>query len=388
MMSVAAGVAVANTYYSQSIIKELAVFFAVSESQAGIIPALSVAGYGMGLFFLTPQGDRVDRKKLIHVKQCLLMIVLAGMSSATHYWLMGLMSFLTGFLSITAQLLIPMAAALDAEARSKNIGIIVTGLLTGMLGARAVSGYITTLAGWQYVYGFSAFLILTTSILLYFTLPSVGRRFEGNYIELLRSALWQIRRFPQLRTRTLLGSLIFALFCSFWTTLTLHLGGAPFNFRADTIGLFSFIGITGAATTLVFGKIIRPDNIDRLRMLTVSLLTASALLLLLFPFSIYALITTVVLLDMGVQATQLTNLSTIYQLDEKAHSRINTIYMTTCFAGGGLGTLAGLACWKLGGWNLVVWQLLMLSLATVAVASFISAKERPGLPVAVSQKVN
>jgi predicted MFS family arabinose efflux permease len=316
------------------------------------------------------------------------MIVLAGMSSATHYWLMGLMSFLTGFLSITAQLLIPMAAALDAEARSKNIGIIVTGLLTGMLGARAVSGYITTLAGWQYVYGFSAFLILTTSILLYFTLPSVGRRFEGNYIELLRSALWQIRRFPQLRTRTLLGSLIFALFCSFWTTLTLHLGGAPFNFRADTIGLFSFIGITGAATTLVFGKIIRPDNIDRLRMLTVSLLTASALLLLLFPFSIYALITTVVLLDMGVQATQLTNLSTIYQLDEKAHSRINTIYMTTCFAGGGLGTLAGLACWKLGGWNLVVWQLLMLSLATVAVASFISAKERPGLPVAVSQKVN
>lgn len=99
-----------------------------------------------------------------------------------------------------------------------------------------------------------------------------------------------------------------------------------------------------------------------------------------------SLIAAVVLLDMGAQATQLTNLSTIYQLDDKAHSRINTIYMTTCFAGGGLGTLASLACWNSGGWTTVTWLLMVLSLAILIVTSRITAKENANLPIPISPK--
>ena len=387
LMSAAAGIAVANPYYSQSILQEIADFCAVSVGEAGLIPALSVAGYGAGLFFLTPLGDRMDRRRLILTTQALLVAVLIAMTLATSYWQICLLAFFTGSLSITAQLIIPMAATLDAAGRSKNIGLIVSGLLTGMLAARAVSGYIATLLSWQYVYGVSALLVTATSTLLYFRLPGIHQRFEGNYTALLQSAVHQLQRFSELRLRALLGALIFALFCSFWTTLTLHLGGAPFHYGADTIGLFSFIGIAGAATTLLFGKIIRPDNIDALRMITVSLIAASVLILLFFPLSVYALIAAVVLLDMGVQATQLNNLSTIYQLDDKAHSRINTIYMTTCFAGGGLGTLTSLACWNHGGWTTVTWQLMILSLAILIVTSRICTKENSPLPIPPLPKI-
>jgi hypothetical protein len=64
------------------------------------------------------------------------------------------------------------------------------------------------------------------------------------------------------------------------------------------------------------------------------------------------------LLDVGVQATQVTNVARIYSLDAQSNSRINTVYMTTYFIGGSIGTSIGLLCWNLGGWNLVTWQML------------------------------
>lgn len=66
----------------------------------------------------------------------------------------------------------------------------------------------------------------------------------------------------------------------------------------------------------------------------------------------------VLLLDVGVQATQVTNVATIYSLDATAHSRINTAYMTSYFIGGALGSYTGIQCWSLGGWDVVTWQLL------------------------------
>ena len=57
-MSIAAGVCVANIYYNQPILKSIAHDFNVPESRAGIISVLAQAGYGLGLFFLTPLGEK------------------------------------------------------------------------------------------------------------------------------------------------------------------------------------------------------------------------------------------------------------------------------------------------------------------------------------------
>ena len=91
------------------------------------------------------------------------------------------------------------------------------------------------------------------------------------------------------------------------------------------------------------------------------LLIAGILLIHFFPYNITCFIIAVLLLDIGVQATQVTNLATIYTLDASAHSRINTVYMTMYFIGGALGTLAGVQCWRIGGWHAVTMQLLLWS---------------------------
>jgi predicted MFS family arabinose efflux permease len=65
IMAIAAGVCVANVYYNQPILKDIASSFGASEGEAGSISVLTQVGYGFGLFFLIPLGDKINKKKLI-----------------------------------------------------------------------------------------------------------------------------------------------------------------------------------------------------------------------------------------------------------------------------------------------------------------------------------
>jgi cyanate permease len=77
-------------------------------------------------------------------------------------------------------------------------------------------------------------------------------------------------------------------------------------------------------------------------------------------------------MDIGIQATQVTNIALIYSLDEKANSRINTIYMTSYFIGGAIGSFAAIQLFNKGGWD---WSTsFMLVLAILAIINVATMK--------------
>lgn len=368
IMAVTAGICVANIYYNQPILKDIAKSFNANESGVGLISVLTQAGYGIGLFFITPLGDKMNRKNLILILQGLLILALIGMCFTTQLLAVYFMSLLIGMLGVAAQVILPMAASLDSHRRGKTVGIIFTGILIGILGARVFSGYITALLGWRYVYGISAAMVFLAAIFIKTSLPDVTPQFAGNYVQLLLSTVAQIKRFALLRRTALLGALIFGVFSSFWTTLTFHLSAPPFQFNSGTIGLFGILAIGGALMAPIFGKLADKGNSGKAQLITVLMIILGVLLVKFFPENILSVIIAVLLLDVGVQATQVTNVALIYTLDEFAHSRINTVYMTTYFMGGAIGTFAGVQCWRLGGWSLVTWQFLVWSLIALLVA--------------------
>ncbi len=368
-MAVSAGVCVANIYYNQPILKEIALSLHASEGDIGITSVLAQAGYGFGLFFLTPLGDKTNRKKLILVLHAALAAALLGIVLISDITGIYIISFLIGLLAVAAQVILPMAASLDQENRGKTVGIIFTGILIGILAARVYSGYIAEYLGWRYVYGISAAMVAVMAFMIYFSLPDVPAQFRGNYPQLLKSTFAQVRRFALLRRTALLGALIFGAFCSFWTNLTFHLSGEPFNYSADAIGFFGVLAVGGALLAPYFGKMADKGNAARTQLITVSMIVAGVVCIMLFPYDVWSFVVAVLLLDVGVQATQVTNIALIYTLDEKAHSRINTIFMTTYFVGGALGTLAGVQCWRIGGWQAVAWQLLIWSILAFIVAA-------------------
>jgi predicted MFS family arabinose efflux permease len=361
LMAVSAGVIVANIYYNQPILNEIGQALQVSESQIGKVSMLSQLGYGLGMFFLLPLGDKLNRKNLILLLCGLLIVTLTLFAFSSTLMGICILSFFVGLFSTPAQIILPMAATLGKHNRGKNVGQVFSGILVGILGARVLSGLITEWLGWRYVYGISAFMVLTMTILLKLYLPEVTPKFKGSYLNLLKSTLALVKEYRVLRQAALLGAFTFGVFCSFWTTLTFHLSSAPLNYHTGTIGLFGLIAIGGALVAPYFGKLADKGNVYNSLLLTVSMIIGSILLIKVFPYSIPVLIISVFFLDIGVQATQITNFTRIYSLHEDAHSRLNTIYMTTYFIGAAVGTYFGLLSWKLGQWGLSTSQMLLWS---------------------------
>lgn len=373
IMAFAAGTIVANVYYSQPILKSIADSLGQAESAVGKLAMLAQIGYGVGMFFLLPLGDKVNRKRLIIGINLLLILSLLLLANCNHLETLYVISFFVGVFSTPAQILLPMAATLSKDNRGKNVGIVFSGILCGILGSRMLSGWITDHWGWQRVFESSAFLIAFSTALLVFFLPEVPIKFRGSYTSLLRSTLALVRQYKTLRQAALLGAFTFGIFCSFWTTLTFHLSGSPFHFSAATIGLFGIIAIGGALVAPYFGKLADKGQVFKNLYITVGLVMASVLAMLLFPHAIWVLIAAVFFLDIGVQATQITNFTRIYALDEEAHSRLNTVYMTTYFIGAGVGTLFGLISWTYGGWTFALLQMLVWSGIALSIV-FVSQK--------------
>jgi len=361
-MAIVAGICVSNIYFAQPILHQIAESFKVPESKMGIMVGLGQVGYGAGLLTLVPLGDKVDRKKLILILLTTLFFVLIAIGLVSSYYVIFLFSLLLGLTAVAAQVILPMAAELSGNEKGKNVGIIFTGILVGILMARVFSGYISEWSNWKMVYYISAVFTLFSLAFVHFRLPNIKPVFQDSYFQLISSSFYQLKRFPQLRFMALLGGIAFAVFCSFWTTLTFLLVEEPYNYSSDTIGLFGLLGIAGALVAPLIGEASDKGDSRRTQLIASIILLAGSAVIFMYPGSLWAVLFAVICIDVGVQSIQVTNVALIYRLDETANSRINTIYMTSYFIGGALGTFIGLKCWDLGGWHYVGIQLIVFSL--------------------------
>jgi predicted MFS family arabinose efflux permease len=365
IMAATAGIAVANVYYSQPILHAIAQQFHTTTEKAGSISVLSQIGYGIGLFFLTPVGDMIERKKLILYLQIGLIVSLLLVAFSPSLMVLYAGSLLIGVFSVVAQVILPMAASLVKENRGKIVGQIFTGILVGILVARVFSGFITGWLGWQYVYIISAIMVFCTAILMQADFPSMPERFTGTYGGLLKSTVAQLGRFPLLRRTALTGMLAFGTLSAFWVTLTFYLSDAPFNYSASGIGLFGLLAAAGALMAPIFGKLADKGSPARSLLFSTGLTLLSIVILKFFPGAVAAIWVTVILLDIGVQATQVTNIAVIYTLDHLANSRINTVYMTSYFIGGALGSYIAIQLYNAGGWGWSTWFMAALAIAAI-----------------------
>jgi predicted MFS family arabinose efflux permease len=367
IMAVTAGICVANIYYNQPILNEIALSLHIDPKNIGTISPLAQAGYGLGLLFITPLGDKMDRKRLILYLQILLILALIGMSFASTLFQLYAASLAIGLFAVTAQVILPMAASLVTENKGKIVGIIFTGILIGVLTARVFSGFITEGLGWQYVYRISAVLVALSALLMQTDFPSNKDRFNGSYLQLLQSVMLQLKRFNTLRITALIGALAFGSLSSFWVTLTFYLSGSPFKYSTSVIGLFGLLAAGGALLAPFIGKLADKGNPRRSLTISLAFILLSIGALYVFPGSLISLLVAVLLIDIGVQAVQITNIALIYSLDTQANSRINTVYMTSYFIGGAGGAYIGLLAWNYGGWNMVLGQMaLFIVIALIA----------------------
>lgn len=370
IMAVACGVSVANLYWAQPLLDTIGNAFHTGTAAAGLIVTFTQIGYAVGLFFIVPLGDLIERKKLIIFISMLVFVslVVAAVSPTIHFFIAA--SLVVGVTSVVVQILIPFAAslALDHE-RGKVVGQVMSGLLLGILFARTLAGLVSDLAGWRAVFWLAAFLVLGLTLILARYLPRYKHSLDMSYPKLLSSVGHLVKSEKVLRIRSVYGALVFADFSVLWTSLTFLLAGAPYHFSDAIIGLFGLVGAAGAITATVAGRLADKGFSNRT---TIVLLIANvAAFLLMIPGTTHILwiIIGILILDAGVQGTHITNQSEIYRLSPEARSRLTTAYMVSYFTGGAIGSATSAAIYSSHGWIGVCF--LGLGFATVAVTFWV-----------------
>lgn len=352
-MSVATGASVANLYYNQPLLTLMAHTFHVGPAEVGIVTMLTQIGYAAGLLLFVPLADLWERKRLIVGLFILTFFALEFVAITPTFTPFLVMNFALGLVTIVPQVIVPVAADLAPDAsRGRVVGVVMSGLLIGILGARTVSGLVGDWLGWARVYQLAGVLMLIFAAAMARFFPrSYPHRHTLNYTGLIRSLGPLIREEPELVRASLTGAALFGAFSTFWTTLTFRLGTAPYHYPASVIGLFGLLGIAGASVAPVAGRL--ADRRDPRITITVAIILVSVAFLWMWPLSgtLWALIIGVILLDLGVQAGQISNQSRIYALRPDSRARLNTVYMVTYFLGGSLGSGIASWAWSLSGWN-------------------------------------
>lgn len=352
LMSICTGFIVANIYYCQPLIILFSKEFQISETTAGKITFITQAGYAVGLFILVPLGDMFERKRQILIITCVAIASLIGAAIAPSFLILAVASFLIGASSIVPQLILPLAANLSSdENRGKNIGIIMSGLLVGILGSRVVSGTIGDLFGWRSVFLMAAIICFLLLLFMAKRFPVSLPTFTGNYLALYRSMLGYFRTQPVLREASIINFFAFAVIMSFWTTMVLYLANAPFHFSAHQIGLFGIAGAAGALAAPIVGRLSGKKDPKKNVLIGCLLELVSIVIFYFTGAHIVLFIAGIILIDIGQQAIHVTNQTRIYALVPEARNRLNTVFMTISFIGASLGSAMGLLLWEIGEWK-------------------------------------
>jgi predicted MFS family arabinose efflux permease len=225
-------------------------------------------------------------------------------------------------------------------------------VLTGLLLARTVSGFVGGWLGWRWMFALASFIALILGLILGSSLPKVPPRTSQPYAELLASMIGLLKAHRALQIACVMQACLFAIFSAFWSVLSLLLSKPPFEFGPAITGAFGLIGLVGILAANLSGRLIK--RIGSYASLLVGLASCVAAFIV-FPLfvSVPGLIVGIILLDFGLSIANVSNQSKILGLDESARSRINAVYVTAIFVGGACGSAIASVAWIHGGWSAV-----------------------------------
>ena len=370
-LAIVAGISVANLYYNQPLLNMIRHDLGVSEFKTNLIAMVTQIGYALGLLFIIPLGDLYQRKKIIVTNFAILIVSLLTIALAPNIHIILIASFLTGICSVIPQIFVPIASQFSKpENKGRNVGIVISGLLTGILASRVVSGIVGEYMGWRFIYFIAVGLMVVCLLIIIRILPDLPSNYQGSYAGLMKSLFSIVKKYPQLRIASLRAGFSFGSFLAMWSCLAFKMEQAPFFAGNNIIGMLGLCGIAGALTASSIGRFINTVGVKRLTYIGCSLIISAWIVLYAGQYSYAGIIAGILLIDIGMQCIQLSNQTSAFALCPQASNRINTIFMTTYFIGGSTGTFLAGTFWQWFGWTGVVGTGILLTSCSLLINIF------------------
>ncbi|MGW7546542.1 MFS transporter [Streptomyces sp. NPDC054770] len=356
VFATATAITVANIYFTQPLLDEIAHGFRISPSAAGLVATTGQIGYALGIIAIVPLADGVRLRRL---STLLLAVTAAALLAGAFAPSLALLSMATLVLSastVLPQVIMPTVVSMAAPGQAGRVlGAVGTGLTLGALLSRTVAGLIAEATGtWRACFVVAALATGALLLVLPRYMPAQPPARTGapqSYLRLLASLPRLIAEHAPLRLSAALGGTVFAAFSAFWSTLAFHLTAAPIALGPAVIGLFGLFSVPGALAARYSGRLTDRYGARRVNALS---LTSALLAFVLFAFadrSLTALAVGCNLLGYGTTSGQIANQARIFAARPAIRARLNTVYIFSLFAGGAAGSAVAGVLFAAHGWT-------------------------------------
>lgn len=351
IMAIACGICAGANYYSQPLIHSIQVYFQAPESEVALTVTLAQVSYALGLLFIVPLGDILNKTKFIPVLMFLAALGLFICAFSTNLYMLWLGTVIAGLFSVAAQILIPFATmAVKPEKTGEVVGMLMSGLLVGILVSTSLAGLLSNLFNWKIIYIVSGILMLIVAVVLNVRLPHVASS-KMSYARIFKSMAQLLREERRLVYRALIGAFAFATMSILFSTIAL-LMTSSFQLSDVMVGFVTLVGVFGALSTKKIGKIADLGYTKAITWIGILILGLSWIFLYLGEHYLISYILGFGLMNLGLATVHTSNQNIIFRLRPDAKSRINSIYMTGYFIGGACGSALGIYAWHHGGWTM------------------------------------
>ncbi|AKP04206.1 MFS transporter [Companilactobacillus pabuli] len=352
LMAVVTGVIVANLNFIQPIENLIATDFGVSKAVVGILAMVTQLGYAFGLLLIVPLGDIFDRYHLIQFMMVLSIISLIVAFLAPNAAVFAVATTLIGITSVAPQIIIPYAGYLaPALQRGKVLGIVLSGLLTGILLSRSFSGLLGSIMPWQDIYLVAAVIDLIFLVIVHRFMPKDQRGHQDlNYLSVIKMLPKLFITQKELRGSSINGFCMFGMSNVLWSTIAFYLAD-QYHLGSNVAGLLGLLGIAGVLVAPWVGDLVDQKSPKLTIGLSMIFSGLAFVIFWLVGFWIIGLIVGIVLLDLGTQFSQVSNQAIVQSINRKQSSRNNSVFMFSYFLGGSIGTLSATWAWGQFGWS-------------------------------------
>ena len=125
LFAICSGLAIGNLYWAQPLLVQIMDGFGLPAANGGLLVTATQIGYAMGILFILPLGDFVRRKRMIALVMVLSVLALVSCAISPSFIILSLSLFSMGIVTISGQIILPLAGDLSREdERGHIVGIV------------------------------------------------------------------------------------------------------------------------------------------------------------------------------------------------------------------------------------------------------------------------
>lgn len=347
--ALAAGLSLFPLFALQPLLAEAGDFLRLPTEMAGLLGALPLLGYAIGLGVLLPLANSQPLARLFPWLTILMALAFPLLAFLTHPALLLSAAFILGTLLPIPGVLVPL---MSVPARFDTVGAVLRSVLIGaaasFFASRLIGGAMSLMLPWHAIFFLAGAALVGCAILAFRMAPSpqVGMTHYGEDWMDMMPLLF---RSKTLGHAVFKGNVAFLSLCIFWGALPFHLQDA-WNMGADMAGWFGAAGLLGFAAFPLAEKLALRKSAAFTVKLHIYLLLASWIVLaggyflpLLFPLGALMLIFSFFSCEKGCRL--------ILAKEGKEHAnRLLVIDQVFLYAFGAAGLALGPWSYHLAGW--------------------------------------